>query len=180
MTAQLLNPPVQEPVSLAETRQWLRIDTTDEDETLLALIGAARRWAEAWLNRVLVAQDWRTSWESWPASGLVLPVAPVRAVTAVRLVDAAGVSVEAPAAHWRLDPASGRLMRLVPGPVPQGGCVEADLAAGYGQPAQTPQPIRQAILVLIAHLHAHRGDSSAPLPDSLTLLLQPYRRARIA
>lgn len=181
MTPQLLNPPMQEPVSLAETRHWLRIDANDEDETLLSLIGAARRWVEAWLRRVLVAQDWRVTCDAWPVGGIPLSVAPLRSVTAVRIVDASGAAAALAAGEWSVDPATGRLMRRAAiDPTPQGGRIEIDIAAGYGQPSQVPQPIRQAMLLLVAHLHAHRGDTAAPMPDSLTLLLSPYRRMRIA
>lgn len=112
MTPTLLNPPVREPVSLVEARNWLRIDGRDEDDILLFLIAAARRWAEASLQRVLVAQDWRIAFANWPREGLVLPVAPIRAVSAVRLIDGNGVAQPLAPAFWRHDSAGARLFRL--------------------------------------------------------------------
>ena len=47
MTPLALGPPVMEPVTLTEARQFLRLDQTDEDSLLATLITAARLMIEA-------------------------------------------------------------------------------------------------------------------------------------
>ena len=54
------------------------------------------------------------------------------------------------------------------------------LRAGFGAAAEdVPQPLRQAILLLVTHFFAQRGDEAGGgLPLSLGALLDPYRLVR--
>lgn len=65
---QLVGPTV-EPVSLAEARQFLRIDDdfTDDDALVLMLIASARRSAEQLCRRVLISQQWRLVFDRFPS-----------------------------------------------------------------------------------------------------------------
>jgi len=47
MPLQLVTPPVDEPVTLAEAKLHLRVDFDEDDALILALISAARQAAEA-------------------------------------------------------------------------------------------------------------------------------------
>jgi len=86
------------------------------------------------------------------------------------IVDTAGaparVSVEAGAA-----PPPGRAV----------AGIEIDFDAGYGDdPTDVPEPLRQAMRLLIAHWYEHRGmaavgQSVAALPQALGPLLAPYK-----
>jgi len=38
-----------------------------------------------------------------------------------------------------------------------------------------PQAIRQAIMMLVAHLYEHRGDEAEEIPAMIKILLQPFR-----
>lgn len=63
--------PTQEPLSLAEVKDWLRIDADDtsQDATVLpALITAAREYAEAYLSRSLLTQTWRYTLDRFPVT----------------------------------------------------------------------------------------------------------------
>jgi uncharacterized phiE125 gp8 family phage protein len=43
-----------------------------------------------------------------------------------------------------------------------------------------PQPLRKAILLLVAHYYAHRGEEAPPgLPQSIGALLDPFREVRL-
>ena len=63
--------------------------------------------------------------------------------------------------------------------------IEIAFVAGYGDAAaDVPAPIRQAILLLVAHWHEHRepveiGAAKPPCPSTVSELLQPYRWVRL-
>ncbi len=59
MTAALITGPALEPVSLADVKAHLRVDTDDEDALLIAAIVSARVHVEAVTRRVLIEQSWR-------------------------------------------------------------------------------------------------------------------------
>ncbi len=50
--------PAFEPLTLAETKLYLRVDHSDDDASIARMIQAAREAAEFYLRRSLVTQDW--------------------------------------------------------------------------------------------------------------------------
>src|SRR5690606_3123378 len=88
----LLAGPAEEPVSLAETRAFLKVDDTAEDALITTLMGAARMHVEGVTGRALLAQSWRVVLDAWPDNGQVrLTVTPFMAVTGIAAYDATGV-----------------------------------------------------------------------------------------
>ena len=78
MQSILIAPPAAEPVTLAEARSWLRVDTTDEDGAIASLISAAREIVEMTTRRALAliaviasgAKQSRATTRFWIASSL--------------------------------------------------------------------------------------------------------------
>lgn len=64
----LITPPAMEPVSLAELKQFLRVDAGDttQDDTILSLEFAARSWAETYTRRRFVLQTVRLLVDFFP------------------------------------------------------------------------------------------------------------------
>lgn len=189
MTPVLVTPPAIEPLALDEARAWLRLDDTAEDAAVSALIVAARMTVERQSGRLLVAQAWRLIADTFPADGLLrLPLAPVRAVTQIRVLDAAGAATVVPAAGWRSDLSRDppRVVLTAPPPLPgrSSGGIEIDLACGYGPAAaDVPEPLRHAVRLLVARWFERRGDEpdhGASLPADVALLLAPFRSPRLA
>ena len=58
MTVVLTTAPAVEPISLAEAKAHLRLDASDEDALLTALITAARMFVERTLGVALITQSW--------------------------------------------------------------------------------------------------------------------------
>lgn len=180
MKRMLLEGPAIEPVLLAEAKAHLRLDGDAEDELVAALIAAARAAVEAETRRVLIAQKWRAILHDWPASPITLPIAPVLSVQAVRAVDGQGAATLLAPAGYAFEAADGtlRLKTSAPGVVR----LEVDFTAGYGAlGTAVPQPLRQAIKMLVTHWFEHRsavtlGDQAAPTPAGVRLLVAPYRR----
>ena len=185
MTAALIEGPEIEPVSLEEAKAHLRIDTEDEDELLAASIMAARLHVETATRRKLVAQRWRIYLDGWPKGRIVrLPVAPLISVDAVTVYDADGEPVTVPETDYAADAVSTPPRLSLSGaalpPVRRAlNGIEIDVTAGYGPAAaDVPSPLRQAILMLVAHWHEHRAAAGEHVqeltPFGFAALTAPY------
>lgn len=185
----LIAGPAIEPLTLSQTKIFLKIDGTDDDDLVTTLIIAARLMVEAASNRVLVNQTWRLVLDEWPWDGVLrLPVAPVSSIAAARVFDAAGnpqvVAANVLVLEQGNDPP---LIRVSLPPSPIGRLsrgLEIDVVAGFG-PAATdvPAPLRQAVLRLVARWFENRGDvvsrDAEALPVEIAALIRPYKRIRL-
>ena len=175
----LLAGPAAEPVLLTEAKAHLRVDGAAEDELIGGLIVAARMGVETATRRMLIAQSWRLHLTRWARMGLPLPIQPVLVVDAVRAFDAAGAaSVLAPAAY-EVNVSRTEILLLAPSGARR---YEVDLTAGYGSSGlAVPQPLRLAMLMLIAHWYENRGavlvgSAAEAMPEGFRELIAPYRR----
>lgn len=182
--------PAGEPVSLADVKAQLRIDGSAEDLYLGGLILTSRLQIEAALGLALMTQSWRLTIPNWPPRDiLALPMRPVTAVTALHAIDEAGTLTPLSLAGIRLDagppPVLLRSAAGWPLPVATFQSVAIDFTAGYGATASSvPAPIRQALLLLIAHWYERRDpydttESSGGIPCAVSDLLLPYRSPRL-
>ena len=182
-------PPAALPVTLEEARAHLRVDGNAEDDYLLHLIGVAVAHVEAVTQKALISQGWRVYLDTLPGDGCVaLPVEPVIAIDSVIVHDGVGEP-------RTLDPSAFRLVRFrdpprlvldsAPAPHDSANGAEIDLRAGFGDAgADVPGQIRRAILVLVAHWHAFRGQATdealyGTVPRGFQALIAPWRPVRI-
>jgi uncharacterized phiE125 gp8 family phage protein len=188
----LTSGPAVEPVTLAEAKAHLRVDGSAEDTLIASLIVTSRLHVEAAAGLALITQGWSWYLDAWPRGhALKLPLRPVQSIAAVRLYDEAGAAAALDPATYLLDGAAAppRLVRhgALPWPKPSriANGIEIAFTAGFGPAAaDVPAPIRQAILLLIAHWHEHRspledGVDAEPLPTMVSELLGPYRSVRL-
>lgn len=187
MTPILLAGPAVEPVSLADAKTWLRIEGNAEDELISGLVTAGRLMLEAATRTLFVVQSWRIACDAWPEDGLLnIPIAPFRSLDAFRTFDAANVPTNVPASAYELDSAPNaariRLLAPLPAPVRCLSGIALDVTVGFGPLAtDVPEPLRQAIRMMVARLYENRGDiESDPMPAAIASLIAPYRRARLA
>jgi uncharacterized phiE125 gp8 family phage protein len=192
MALVLTSGPAVEPITLAEAKAHLRLDGTAEDTLVGSLIVTSRLHVEAALGLALITQGWSWFIDDWPPGReLPLPLRPVESVTAVRLY-AADESLQTVSPDTYLLDGVGPPARLVrrnnvswPKPTRVANGIEIAFVAGYGDAAaNVPAPVRQAILLLIAHWYEHRepveiGAASVPVPPMVSDLLQPYRNVRL-
>jgi uncharacterized phiE125 gp8 family phage protein len=187
MTLTLIAGPAAEPVSLAEARAHLKLDATDEDALLGALVTAARTLLEAETRRAFMTQSWRLTLDEWPAGALALPLAPVAGVTAVKVAALSGAMIEMDPGFYEVD-AKGEPPRIAakrgqawPMPATRLAGISVDFEAGYGTAADVPMPLRQAVLLLASHWFENRepvGDG-VELPLTVSALVARYRRLRL-
>jgi len=187
MSAQRLSDPSVEPVSLAELRDWLRVDSMTEDALLANLATTARLALEGHTRRGFVSQNWRFTYSSCGCDGLMrLPLGPLRSLIALRCYDAGDVATTLPSAAVALDFDDQRPALRILDAAARTKSVrfEVDVAIGYGDSAASvPAPLRQAILMLATNWHARRGDhpeTAVTIPRAVSALVAPYRRARLA
>ena len=188
MPSLLVIPPAVEPVSLAEAKAHLRVGHADEDQLIATLVAAARRQVEARTGLVLVEQQWTVFRDDWPETGVIeLPLAPVIAVDELAAYGEDDIKAVIDPPHYYADLASRppRLMlrgsRVWARPGRIGNGVAITLTAGFGPAGDdVPEPLRQAILVLLAHWYDHRGNANPPrVPLTVDQLIRPFRAVRL-
>ncbi|CAN5208552.1 head-tail connector protein [soil metagenome] len=180
MKSILTDPPVAEPVTLAEAKAYLRLSGTEEDALVTALIAAARQHVERATGLALMAQGWSHFLDCWPERGTIaLPVAPLIAIEAVRVFGEDDEPATIDEAHYFADDA-GRPPRFVwragrtpPKPGRAANGIEIAVTAGFA--GGVPEPLLMAILRIVAHRFENRGDGAAPL--GVDHLLLTYRDA---
>ncbi|HEU4662150.1 MAG TPA: head-tail connector protein [Pseudolabrys sp.] len=184
MPSILLTAPAVEPVSLDEAKAFLRIENSDEDDVIAALVAGARIHVETQTRRALITQSWRLSLDTWPLEGR-LPVrpGPLRTLDAVRIYDSDNVARTIDTSVFVLDLANSMLAFApwaMPAPGRAAAGIELDVTVGYGgAAADVPEALRQAIRLLAAHWYEHRGlvasGAVSTLPGNVAALIAPYR-----
>jgi uncharacterized phiE125 gp8 family phage protein len=173
-------------LELQAVKEHLRVDHNTEDALIEALIGTATEWVETFTARALLTQTWDALWDRVPEAGyLRLPKSPVVSITHVKYVDMNGAQITWPSIEWQADIASepARIVNAYgynwPVLRPQLHPLEVRYVVGYGEAAQIPAGIRQAMLLIIGHWFEHRESVSDfqtfGVPLSSEHLLWRYR-----
>ncbi|MDJ1007533.1 MAG: hypothetical protein QNJ13_06865 [Paracoccaceae bacterium] len=188
-----LSPVPDTELPVAALRDHLRLgtgfaDDGTEDGLLETCLRSALATIEARTGKVLLSRPYRWSLTAWrDLARQTLPVAPVSAITALRIVDAGGGATVAAPESYTLVPDAHRpqlkARGLILPSIPVDGTAEIDFEAGYGPTwGEVPANIAQAVVHLAAYLYEHRLDiQAAPvaLPAAVTHLIEPYRVMRL-
>jgi uncharacterized phiE125 gp8 family phage protein len=187
MSATLLVPPAQEPVTVETVRAFLRLDDTGEDDLLALMITSARMFVEGETGLTLVSQTWRFTRDQWPLAGLItLPFAPVQSLVAVKVVRG-GAEQAQDLSLFTLDGKGARpRLAFSPGSVASPdlliGGISFDVVAGFGAADAVPGPLSQAVLRLVAHWFENRlpaQEAVKTVPPSIAMLYAPYAVRRL-
>lgn len=166
-------------VSIAEAQAYARVETGEEEALLAGLVRTASALCESFTGQVLVARPFE---EMLPAgrNWQRLSLTPIRTIEEVALAWPDGSTTVLPAGEFAVDidsrgdgwvrAASNDARRLrIRG--------QAGLAV---EPNDVPEPLRQGILRLVAHLFATRDGRVGEPPAAVSALWRPYRRMRLA
>lgn len=189
MTIAELTPPVAEPITLAEAKAHLRLDGSEEDALVTALIRTAREHLERETGLALMARTFRLYLDGWP-EGRVIRIGrgPVQSIETVTVYDDTGSPVEADLGGYVLDGAGhpARLMLPVrPEPARAMNGIEIDFTAGFGEgAADVPDTLKRAMLTHVAAMFELRGVLAADqqpgaVPAGYDRLIAPYRMRRL-
>lgn len=182
----------------------MRVDISDEDSYIDALVVAARQRVEAHLQRALITTEYTMLLDSFPADiifvpnlsyhdydpAVRLPRSPVQSVDEIRYIDDQGTQQTLAASKYRVDTKSlvsritAAYAETWPTTRPVMNAVEIDFTAGYGDTAaDVPQAIRHAILILVNTWYDQGrtgvviGPTASQIPMTAEYLLGPYRVA---
>jgi uncharacterized phiE125 gp8 family phage protein len=185
MDLRLITPPASLPVSLDEALAHLRVDHTDEDAKISALIQAATDHLDGWsgiLGRALMTQTWELVLPGFPGAGIEIPLGPVQSVTSVTYVDPAGQAQVVSASDYYVSARStGAVVAPLtpwPGALDRVDAVAVRFVAGFGNAASVPAPIKAAILLMVGDFYRNtEAQSDRPLAPNAAVqsLLSPYR-----
>lgn len=164
-------------------------DDGSQDAVLELYLRAAMAAIEARLGRVLLARSFAWTVERWREdASQPLPVAPVRSVESVALVEADGVETAVDPVAWSLVRDTqrprlvGRFGRSLPR-IPRGGAALVRLVAGFGPTwDEVPADLRQAVFLLAAHYYEARSETTVAggaMPFGVLVLIEAYRATRI-
>jgi uncharacterized phiE125 gp8 family phage protein len=185
--------PTVTPITLAETKVHLRVDSSDEDDLVTGLIDAATAHLDGWsgiLGRALIEQTWRQDFDDFTAR-MALPLGPAMSVGSITYYDGANTQQTLSASYYRLltDELGPYVARLPDLSYPsvtssRDAAVSVTYTAGFAaSESNMPPSIRQAMLLFVGHLYRNReavvAGSFSDLPLGVQSLLAPYRRGYV-
>lgn len=168
-----LNPvtgPGAEPVTLAEAKDHLGVEDTDEDARITALITAAVDRAETFTRRPFITRDADFFLDKLPANDdpIELPRPPLRKVGSIKYIDTAGVVQTLATSEYKVD------LSREPGRIPlafdkdwpsvrdEANAVTVRFTAGYA----TPFTVNASTDVITAVGHPFADDEIVRLQNS--------------
>lgn len=159
--------PVVEPVSLADAKTHLRVDTESDDDHILALISSAREWCENYTQRTFIHTQWTMTFDTFPWE-IELPRPPVAvasgntATTITYAMETGGTATLA-TSQYRVDrTAEPGVIRTVyagtwPSHLLDRNSISVTWWGGYGEDGgKVPKVVRSAILMLVAYWYERR------------------------
>ena len=200
---QVITEPTQEPLSLQEVKDYLRVEDNTDERTLRPLIETARRWCEEHINRSLLQTTYRQFIDSiadevpltegltdgpdlnYYKNYIVLSKSPIISVTHIKTYNDADESTTFASSKYYLDNARepGRIVlrngETFPTALRLANAIEIEYVAGYSSISQIPEPLKVGMLQHIAFMYEQRGDmgdylNARTFPPMVKGLYSPY------
>jgi uncharacterized phiE125 gp8 family phage protein len=168
-----ISAPATEPITLAEAKLYLRVDSSSEDNLITDLIVAARMSAEAWLKNSLISQSWKLVYNDYLDREIILPMPPIVNIGSVVVVNRDTTTQTISPTNYYLNAAKNKLLfdNYI-----SGFSIEIIYNTGYGTATQVPSPIKYGILAHIAAMYDERGlMGQVNLPPQVSALYSPFR-----
>jgi uncharacterized phiE125 gp8 family phage protein len=164
MSLYLVTAPAAEPVSLADVKLHLRVDSTAEDDLIAGLITAARDYLEAFTRRAIPRQTWDWKLDAFPCgSEFYLPKAPCASVTSITYIDTDGTSQTLATSVYDTD--------LPTGPMARAGRVFLKYQQVWPQTRSIPNA------VTVRFVAGYADSATDPYPDMLKICIKEHVRA---
>jgi hypothetical protein len=185
-----------EPITLAETKLYLRVDHSVDDNLISALIVAARQAAESETRRAIVGRTETYYLDAWPgkqpewfdgyregpvteglSKRIDLPYGPLRSVTSVKTYDDADAATVFASSNYFVNTERAQIVlrngKIWPAATRTAQAIEVVYVTGYAAPANVPREIKLGLKNHIGVMYEKR-DTEAPMPDSSRQLYGKY------
>lgn len=178
--------PATDPVTVAEAKSHMRVDTSDDDTLIEGLVTGATLYAQMYTGRAFVTQTLELRVDEFPATEIRLPKSPTQSVTSIQYVDTDGATQTWTSSEYVVD-VNSKPARVRPGvdedwpnARTQMDAVTVTYVAGYGAASDVPEGIKLAIKHLVAHWYENREGSTVDMkvhlvPLAIDALLTQYR-----
>ena len=199
----VITEPTQEPLSLQEVKDYLRVENSTDERTIRPLIETARRWCEEHTGRTLVQTTYRQFLDSisdnvplnegvsvgpdinYYRNYITLAKTPLASVTHVKTYKDSDVATTFSSDKYYVDNARepGRIVlrngETFPSALRVANAIEVEFVAGYSTVSSIPEPIKVGMLQHIAFLYEQRGDmgdylNARTFPPMVKGLYAPY------
>jgi uncharacterized phiE125 gp8 family phage protein len=179
MATKLITAPILEPLTLTQAKEHLRVDYTDDDTYITALITVARRYCENYQNRAYITQTWEVTFDSFPQTPFDVPKPPLQSITSIKYYDTTDTENTYSSSNYYVDTYSQRgrvsLNHSItwPGTTlrPINGVI-VRFIAGYGALAtDVPNEVIHAMKILIAEWYENR----TPIGDNMPISERSYK-----
>jgi len=165
----VITAPADEPVTVEEVKNQLRIDSTTEDADLAEYITAAREYGEDITRRAFATQTLEMYLDEFPCGDIELSMPPLQSVTSVKYKDSAGTETTMTATTEYLVDTDSNIGRVV---LPYGvswpsftaypvNPIKIRYVAGY---TTLPSMLKNAMLLHVGYMYKYR-DSGIPAED---------------
>lgn len=194
--------PASEPITLAEAKSYLRVDSSGDDALITSLISTARKLCEEHTQRALMTQTYQlfldaledvedNLWEGMRTGPYInyyknyieLPMPPVVSISHIKTYDDNDTATTFASSKYYVDNARQparvvlRTGETFPTALRVANAIEVKYVTGYASASAVPEPIKFAIYQVLTYLYEHRGDmyeGKTSLPATATKLLAPY------
>lgn len=183
LTSSLVTPGATEIVTLADAKTHLRVDGTDEDALIQALIDTATEQARQFTGRTILYGNWKTEFDFF-AGKIKLDVMPIKlASVVVKYKDSNNQEQALPSDNFFIrDPGPDAFATIefkgsLPTVYDAPNSIWLEYNAGY---EEIPPPIKTAVLIQVGTLYENRqseivGTVTVQIANGFRQILYPYK-----
>ena len=177
-------------LSLADAKEHLKVESSDEDALITAYIAAAEGYLDGYsgmLGQALITQQWSQGFNRFPyGDRFRLPLGPLQQIDSISYYDEAG-ALETFSSFHGISDAVGPMVVLQdgeswPATATRPDAVTVTWTCGFGDDEiDVPMSILQATKLLVGEWHFNRANStramgSQELPFAVRALIGPHSK----
>jgi len=173
-----------EPVTLAEMKDFMKVDLTDEEDIITSLIKSARISIEKYCGIGLISKTYDYYFDK-AEDVIKIPLPPLQSITTFAYNDTTYTETEISSSYYKVftfDNNKGEVIKLqtftYPSNIPDYRAFRIRFVNGYGATANTvPETLKQALKLTVSHWFENR--ESQELPSEAIRLLQQFKIYKI-
>tara|TARA_R100000664_G_scaffold10621_1_gene17520 strand:+ start:503 stop:1114 length:612 start_codon:yes stop_codon:yes gene_type:complete len=180
-----------EPIAVSEAKNFLRVDTNEDDAFIGTIISSAREYVEEFTGYQLLSATWIQYLDRFPYKAnqaIELLMNPVSAITHIKYYDSDNTLQTWSSSNYDTD-LKGKPARITksynttyPTTYERTNAVEIKFVAGYASTSSTgfPKQLLNAMYLIIGHLYENRqdvivGKIAYEIPKGADSILRKYR-----